>query len=465
MPSQDLTRLTIRQVSRLIKRRQVSCVEVTDAAFRRIDHANGRLNAFITLLADEAKAEAEQADALLSKGVYNGPLHGIPMSLKDLYDTKGVRTTSATRLMVDHVPTEDSGIARRLRDAGAILIGKANMTEFALGGIWPEYGQAINPWHAEHTPGGSSSGSGVSVASGMNYASIGSDTGGSIRIPSAFCGVVGLKPTFGRVSRRGMGILSWTLDHAGPLTRSVGDAALVLQAIAGRDPRDPSSSNERVPSYPMRPVRSLEGMTIGIPWDYYYEELHPEVERALRRAHRELRSLGAGLRRVTIPHADEASAAQMIIMYAEGGAINRKALAERPEDFTEQVQGMFHQGLMTSAVTYLGAQRARSLVIEEFQTALRHVDALVMPTVPIPPQRLGERPVAGDGTPVVGRCTIVGTMTGLPALSVPCGFTKNGLPMGMQCIGRPFDEATILEIGHAYESATEWHTRVPPGLE
>ena len=465
MPSGDLTLLTLRQVSRLIKLRQVSCVEVTAAAFRRIDHANERLNAFITLLPEEAKDEAEQADVLLSKGVYKGPLHGIPVSLKDLYDTKGVRTTSATRIMADRVPTEDSVIARRLREAGAILIGKANMTEFALGGIWPEYGQAINPWNAEHTPGGSSSGSGVSVATGMNYASIGSDTGGSIRIPAAFCGVVGLKPTFGRVSRRGMGILSWTLDHAGPLTRSVGDAALVLQAIAGRDSQDPSSSDERVPRYPTRPVRSLEEMTIGIPWDYYYEELHPEVERALKRAHRDLRSLGASLRRVTIPHAAEASAAQMIIMYSEGGAIHRKALAERPEDFTEQVQAMFHQGLMTSAVTYLNAQQARRRVIAEFQSALRHVDALVMPTVPIPAQRLGERPVASDGTPIVGRCTAVGTMTGLPVLSVPCGFTKEGLPMGMQCIGRPFDEATLLKIGHAYESATEWHTWVPPGLD
>ncbi len=463
MPSRDLCYLSIAEAARLIRGRRLSCAELTQAVLDRIGEGGPRLNAFITVMAEEALRDARAADRRLERADYAGPLHGIPVSVKDLFDARGVRTTAASKILAGRVARRDSAVVQRLRQAGAIVAGKANMSEFAIGGMQPEYGPVRNPWDPARAPGGSSSGSGAGVATGMGFASIGSDTGGSIRIPSAFCGIVGLKPTYGRVSRRGMVALSWTLDHAGPMTRTVRDAAIVLQAIAGHDSEDPTSSTQPVPNYARALRRDLKGVRIGIPRAYYYDELDAEVASALDRAHGVLRRLGARLRDVTIPHAEVSLAALTLIMHPEGAALLWPALRERPGDFSDPVRGRFVQGLLTPASAYLKACRVRAKLIEEFRAAFEKADALVLPTVPIPPHRLDERPVTSSGVAVVGRNTGSFTLTGLPALSVPCGFTRAGLPMGVQIVGRPFDEATVLRIGHAYEQATDWHTRRPRG--
>ncbi len=461
MPDRELCYLTISEAGALIRRRRVSCVELTQAALARIAEANPKLNAFITVMGDEALRDARTADRRLARGEAAGPLCGIPVSVKDLYDTKGVRTTAASHIFKDRVPVQDSAIVERFRQAGAALVGKANMSEFAIGGTQPEYGMPKNPWDRQRTPGGSSSGSGVSVATGMNYASIGSDTGGSIRIPAAFCGIVGLKPTYGRVSRRGMMPLSWTLDHAGPMTRTVRDAALVLEAIAGHDPADATSSTRPVPRYSAALKGGARGVTLGLPRAYYWEHMDAEVAAALEKAQAELRRLGAKFREVEIPHANVASPAQWAIMVAEGATIMWRELRTRLGDFSDVVRARFVQGALTPAVAYLKAQQVRALLMQEFRAALEKADALLMPTVPIPAHKVDERPTGPGGAAIVGRCTGSFTVTGLPALSVPCGFTKAGLPIGMQVVGRPFEEATVLRIGHAYEQATEWHTRRP----
>lgn len=455
MAGNELHYLPISQVARLLRQRKVSCLEVTEAAWARIDQANPLLNAFITLQREESLLAAREADSLLEKEAPKSPLHGIPISLKDLYDTEGLLTTAGSRVTAERVPGEDSTVTRRLREAGAILLGKANMSEFACGGMGHVFGAVSNPWDIERFPGGSSSGSGASVASGMNYASMGSDTGGSIRLPAALSGVVGLKPTYGRVSRHGVVTLSWTLDHAGPLTRTVRDAGIVLQAVAGLDPLDPTSSPERVPNFSRNLPRRLEGRTLAVPREAFYGSLDPQVEGAMEEALLELQRLGAKLKEVSIPNAAAGTNAMITILQAEGAAYHWERVGDRLNDLGTTARGRITQGLLTPAVSYIQAHRVRSILIEEFRQALNGVDALVVPTTQTTAQRLDEGRLTSALTPAFN-------MTGLPALSLPCGFTKEGLPIGMQIVGRAFEEATVLKIGHAYESATEWHTRRPP---
>ena len=458
----DLCDLTIADVSRVIRSRRASCAEVLDSCLRRIERDEPALNAFISVMAGAALEEAAKADRRLARGSIDGPLHGIPISLKDLYDVAGFKTTVGSKIYAENVATKDSAVAERLRAAGAVIAGKANMTEFALGGTQPEYGAAVNPWNHERTAGGSSSGSGVGVAAGMVYASIGSDTGGSIRIPASFCGVVGFKPTYGRVSRRGMMPLAWSLDHAGPLARTVEDAALVLQAIIGHDPADPTTNAARPPALTERLRPRLDGVRVGLPEDHYFDELDLEVGQAIDAARRALDHLGVSFKKVDIPHAEDAGAAAMATMVSEGAAAHRKHLITRPEDFSNPVRKMFEEGSITPAVTYLKAQQMRTLLIQEYAEALSEVDALLYPTTPMAAFNRDESPYAPEGVPSVGRCTVALTLTGLPGVSVPCGFTRTGLPIGMQFVGRHFDEATLVRIGHAYQNATDWHTRRPP---
>ena len=458
----DLCDLTIEDTSRIIRSRRASCAEVLDSCLRRIERDEPALNAFISVMAGSAFEEAAKADRRLARGSIDGPLHGIPISLKDLYDVAGLKTTVGSKIFADNVATRDSAVAERLRAAGAVISGKANMTEFALGGVQPEYGPAVNPWDHTRTAGGSSSGSGVAVASGMVYASIGSDTGGSIRIPASFCGVVGFKPTYGRVSRRGMMPLAWSLDHAGPLTRTVYDAALVLQDIIGHDPADPTTNAARPPTLTERLRPRLDGVRIGIPENYFFGELDPEVGQAIDAARRALDHLGANFKKVEIPHAEAAGAALMTTMLCEGAAAHRKALTTRPHDFSQPVRSMFEQGSITPAVTYIQAQQMRTLLIQEYLEALSEVDVLLYPTTPMPAFHPDEPPLSPDGVSSVGRCTVSLPLTGLPGVSVPCGFTRSGLPIGMQLVARHFDEAALVRIGHAYQNATDWHTRRPP---
>ena len=453
MPRSEVQDLTITEVGRLLRSRKLSSLEVTEAAWERIDAHNPAVNAFITLLREQSLLDAREADRRLASGERVGPLLGIPVSVKDLLDTRGVLTTAGTKAFATRVPTEDATVVRRLKDAGAILVGKANMAELAIGGPDHPYGPVANPWDLKRSSGGSSSGSAASTASGMNYASIGSDTGGSIRIPASFCGVVGLKPTYGRVSRRGGVPLSWSSDHFGPLTRSVRDAALVLQTIAGYDPADPTSSKEPVPNFARGLSRTLEGYVIGVPWDHYYDELTTEVRAAMDEAHRTLRKLGARLIDVKVSDPPRSG-----IMHVEMAAALGKELWPHLELLGAAARTRIIQGFALPAQAYVKAKQVRTLLVREMTAVFENVDALVTPATPIPAYDWRKDP---SGLNVMGRNTRMFNMTGQPAMSLPCGFTTDRMPIGLQLAGKPFQEKTILNIGHAYETATEWRLRRP----
>lgn len=455
MATQGLHYLPISRVARLLRERKVSCLEVTEAAWARIDQVNPLVNAFITFQREESLLAAREADGLMKSNGPTSPLHGIPISLKDLYDTEGLLTTAGSRVMADRVPDRDSTVTRRLREAGAILLGKAGMSEFACGGSDNYLDIVANPWDIKRYPGGSSSGSGASVAAGMNYASMGSDTGGSIRTPASLSGVVGLKATYGRVSRFGVVTLSWTLDHAGPLTRTVRDAAMVLQAVAGHDPLDAASSRERVPNFTRGLSRKLEGRTLAVPRQAFYTDLDPQVAEAMEEALRVLQRLGARLKEVEIPTVGAAQDAVVAIMQAEGAAYHWERVKDRLDEVGPKARARIIKGFMTPAVTYIQAHRIRTILIEEFRQALSGADAMVLPTTKKPAPRLDDITTATALTPPFN-------MTGLPTLSMPCGFTEEGLPIGMQIAGRAFDEPTVFNIAHAYETATDWHKRRPP---
>ena len=453
MPRSEVQDLTIAEVGRLLRGRKLSCLELTQAAWDRIDAHNAEINAFITLLREESLLDAREADRRLESGERVGPLHGIPVSVKDLLDTEGVLTTAGTKAFSTRVPKEDATVVRRLKEAGAILLAKANMAELAIGGPDHPYGPVANPWDLERSPGGSSSGSAASTASGMNYASIGSDTGGSIRIPASFCGIVGIKATYGRVSRRGGVPLSWSSDHFGPLARSVRDAALVLQVIAGHDPADPTSSKEPVPNFSRGLSRSLEGYVIGVPWGYYYDELAPEVRATMDEAHRTLRKLGARLVDVEV-----SDPPRLGIIHVEMAAAIGEELWPHLESLGPAARTRLIQGYAMPAHAYVKAQQVRTLLIRELAAVFENVDALVTPATPIPAYDWRKDP---SGLMVMGRNTRMFNLTGLPAMSLPCGFSADGLPIGLQLVGKPFEEKTILNIGHAYETATDWRLRRP----
>lgn len=458
----DPAHLTIGQAADLLRRRDVSPVELTEACLERIGRLDARLNAFITVTAEAALAAARAAEREIARGDYRGPLHGVPLALKDLFDVAGVRTTAASKILAGNVPGEDSAAAARLKDAGAILLGKLNMHEFAFGatGVNPHYGPCRNPWDTGRITGGSSSGSGAAVAAGECLASLGTDTGGSIRIPASLCGVVGLKPTFGRVSRRGIIPLSWSLDHVGPLTRTAEDAAIVLQAIAGHDPGDPSSATDPVPDYTSALRDGASGIRIGIPRKFFFENLDTEIEAAVRKAISVLQSAGATAEELDLPHVEEIPAAVAAIMLPEALAYHHRWMEERPEDYGDDVRHRLELASRYSAVTYVQAQRLRETAREEWRRGVfNQVDIIATPTTAIP------APPIEDGglqtTLNLIRLTNPFNFLGLPAVSVPCGFTASGLPIGLQLAGRWWDEATVLRAAHAYQQVTEWAQRRP----
>ncbi len=458
----DLTHLTIAQAADRIRARELSPVELTEACLSRIEAVEPRVNAFITVTSDEALAAARTAQDEIAAGKYRGPLHGVPVALKDLFAVAGVRTTAGSKILAGNVSREDSDAAARLKAAGAVILGKLNLHEFAFGatGVNPHYGSARNPWDTECITGGSSSGSGAAVAASECLAALGTDTGGSIRIPASLCGVVGLKPTFGRVSRRGVIPLSWSLDHVGPLTRTVEDAAIVLQAIAGRDPLDASSAGEPVPDYRAALRDGVGGLRLGVPREFSFEGLDPEVEAAVRKAIALLGEMGARVAEVPLPHIAEAPAAVTAIMLPEALAYHQKWVAERPDDYGDDVRYRLEMGALYSAVTHVQAQRFREMIVQAWRRdVFSKVDILATPTtlVPAPPILEGGL----DATFSLIRLTNPLNLMGVPAISVPCGFTPPGLPIGLQLIGRWFDEATVLRAAHAYEQATDWHKRRP----
>ncbi|HEX2277608.1 MAG TPA: amidase [Candidatus Tectomicrobia bacterium] len=468
MEASELCYLSLRSLGTLMQRRELSPVEATETVLDRVEKFDRQLNSFITPLRDQAMAQARAAEREILDGHYRGPLHGVPIAAKDLYYTKGIRTTAGSKILSDFIPTYDATVIARLQDAGAILIGKLNMHEFARGATNSSslIGGCYNPWDTLRVTGGSSGGSGAALAAGLCYGALGSDTGGSIRIPAAFCGVVGLKPTYGRVSRHGVFPLSWSLDHVGPMARTVADAALMLQVIAGHDRHDLTTRTAIVPDYMASLTGDIEGARLGIPQEFYFEQLDAEVADSVRAAVQTLERAGARVEEVSLPLSKYAAAAGRIISLTESAEIHEKFLKTRFADYSADVRAGFLVGQFILGKHYIKAQRLRSLIRQEMGAVLRRVDALVTPTVPVAAPRIGQTTVEVGPERVetmwaLSRLTRPANLTGFPALSVPCGFTQGGLPIGLQLTGRPFAEATILQIAHAYEQETTWHQRRP----
>jgi len=468
MDELEISYMSAGDLSRLVSKKEVSPVEIVDAHLSRIQATEPVLNSFITLMAEEARGSARQAEREIQAGKYRGPLHGIPVGLKDLYNTRGVRTTSGSRIFDNFVPAEDCTVAVRFREAGAILLGKLNMHQFALGptGENPDYGHMHNPWNPEMVSGGSSGGSGSAVAAGQCTIATGSDTGGSIRIPAALCGIVGLKPTYGLISRYGLTPLSWSLDHPGPMVRTVEDAALAMNAIAGYDPKDVASANVTVPDYTESLTEDIRGLRIGVPKEYFEAPLDPEVRQSVQNALSQFESMGAEVREVSFPMFEQSQAISTAVLLAEAAAYYRDIVEKDGDKVYEPVRLRLQAGLFISAADYLRAQQARSLFDRETRKLLKEVDLLAGPTEPVTaPKLLAGTVIAGEqeiGT--VGALTQYTrpfNINGFPAISVPCGFSNSGLPIGLQLAGRPFDETTVLKAAYAYERATDWHKRRP----
>lgn len=468
MADLELCGLSAAHAAKAIQARDISPVELTDAYLNRIAELNPRLNAYITVTAERARADARRASDELVAGRSRGPLHGIPIALKDLFETAGIRTTGGGAFHANHIPAQDCTVAQRLRDAGTILLGKLNTHEYAYGVTTnnPHYGATHNPWNLEHIPGGSSGGSGAAIAAGLASATLGTDTGGSIRMPASVCGVVGLKATYGRVSKAGVLPLSYLFDHAGPITRTVEDAALVLNAIAGYDPMDATTVRTPVDDYTSQLHAGVRGLRIGIPREFFFDHLDDEVAAAVETAIAELRKLGADVRDVEVPGVAAGVGAVFGLVLAEAQEIHAHSLRTRPQDFGADVRQLLG-GPTPNAETLMQSLRARDALCVSMRRALESVDLLVTPTTPIVAARIGQETIRYGGIEemvlnAMIRCTAPFNATGLPSLSLPCGFTRAGLPVGLQLAGRPFDELTVLRAGHAYEQATQWHLRMPP---
>ncbi len=459
MSAAELTDLGIAELGRRYRQREISPVDVATAHLRRIEVLDKTLNSYVTVTAERALADARAAEVMLKRGDA-GPLAGIPVAYKDLYATRGVLTTAGSAVLADWVPDHDATCVSRLQGAGMVMLGKLTTHEFAFGIQFPghRFPPARNPWNLDHIPGGSSSGSGAALAAGLTVGALGSDTGGSIRGPAAFCGIVGLKPTYGRVSRAGVVTLSWTLDHTGPMTRTVEDCALMLQALAGHDPADPASSREPVADYSAGLTSGVKGLRVGIPRDYFFHDVKPEVSAAFEAAMATLSKLGAEVREVQIPSI-WAAPALMVIMLTEAFAYHARDLRERPGLYGEVLREKLLAGALFTADEYVQAQRLRSRLREDTHRALEEVDVLATPTTP------GTAPafktVLDPDFPFARSNMAPFNMTGLPTLALPCGFSPDGLPISLQLAGRPFEEAAVLRAGYAYEQATEWHRRRP----
>jgi len=461
--------VTITEAAAALRSRQVSSRELTEAAFGRIRQANPRLNAILTQLEESALARARQADEELGRGLDLGPLHGIPVAVKDNFCTRGVRTTDGSALFADHVPDYDAAVVEKLSAAGAVLAAKTGLHELAYGitSNNPHFGAIRNPWNPECIPGGSSGGSGSAVASGMVFLAMGSDTGGSIRIPAAFCGTVGLKPTYGRVSRFGVMPLDFSLDHMGPLTRSVRDAALTLEAIAGFDPRDETSSRRPAGKYVPEPECSIRGLRLGIPETFFFERLEPAVEAAVRNMLETARALGAALTPVPVPDMAAVNVTGRVILLSEASAVMERFLGRRA-CFGADVLALLDQGRLLAATDYVNAQRLRRVLQQEFARVWERADCLLTPTTPNTAPRIGQATITQNGEPEDVRLASTRfvrsiNVLGLPALSIPCGLDANRMPVGLQIVGKPFDEATVLRVGAALEDSTAFH-RAEPSL-
>lgn len=452
--------LSLAEAARAVGAGELSPVELTDSVLDRVGAVEERLQAYVTVAADAARRSAASAEREIAAGRSRGPLHGIPMALKDLIDVEGMPTTASSRVRAGHVADGDSAVAARLSEAGAVLLGKTHTHEFAYGLTTP---QTSNAWDQGRVAGGSSGGSAVAVAAGEATFALGTDTGGSIRVPAALNGVVGLKPTYDLVSRRGVTSLSWSLDHVGPLTRTVRDAALVLDALVGHDPLDPSSRSLASGSAPSRDdaesrdEADLTGLRVGVPRNYYFERISPDVDAAVRRAIGRLQELGAEIVEVEIPLTRYVQAIQWGLMVPEATAYHEQTLRSTPELYAPDVRVLLEAGELVLAGDYLRAQRARTMMRDAWATMFRQVDVVAAPAVPMTAAAAGQESVEwADGTVEAVsdsyvRLSAPANITGIPALTLPVGLDPAGLPIGMQLMGRPLHEATVLRVGRAYE--------------
>lgn len=459
-PPPQLTRLTLADAANLLAAKKISPVEIVEAHIARIEQLEPGLNCFITRTFEIALDQARQAESDIQRGKYRGALHGIPIALKDLYETRGVRTTAGSKFFRDHIPDADCAVVEKLNAAGAINLGKLNLHEIALGvtNDNPHFGAARNPWNTDCITGGSSGGSGAALAAELCLGSLGTDTGGSIRIPSSLCGVVGLKPTYGRVSTRGVFPLSWNLDHAGPMARRVRDAAIILQAIAGYDMNDPYSANVPVDDYLAQIEQGVAGWRVAFVSRGHFAEADGQVLSHVRDAARVFEKLGARVEEVEIEIANDLWRANGTMTTADGAAFHRERLQTHPEDFGADVLARLTSGANATSSDYVLARRTQTLGRRWFENFFQTYDILLTPTT------AAAAPVRGSTNAVetarlLTRFTAPFNLSGLPALSEPCGFTQSGLPIGLQVVSRHWAEGKVLQAGFAYEQATEWHEK------
>ena len=470
MDKKELPFMTASQLSRLIETKEVSPVEATEAYLDRIEAVDPKLNSYITVTGEQALEAARQAEHEIATSQHRGPLHGVPMAVKDQFNTAGIRTTGGSSILKDNIPDEDATVITNLKKAGAVMLGKLNMSEFAMAEIYNHpYGTPRNPWDLERNPGTSSSGSGAATAASLCATSLGEDTGGSIRGPANFSGLVGLRPSHGRVSRHGVLGGSWSMDTVGPISRSVEDAAITIQAIAGYDPKDRYSWNVPVPDYRQALTGDIQGIKLGVVQERMDSpNLDPEVRDTVAKAISALGELGASSQDVSIPLAPKAGALTMSILSVEWSNLHRPLFEPNIDELDHNNKIRFLTGSVIPAQFYYKAQKIRAVLRQQILDALEQVDVLVLPTGPVtaPPVESvpGVQSKEHALTGLAGRISFTGpfNLAGTPALSVPCGFSSSGMPMGLQIVGRPFAEETVLRVAHAYEQTTEWHNRRAP---
>jgi aspartyl-tRNA(Asn)/glutamyl-tRNA(Gln) amidotransferase subunit A len=484
----ELPFLTIREVSASIKKKAISPVELTQEILERIEEVDGKLNSYITVLADQAIQSAKEAEKHISLGTYLSPLHGVPIGLKDIFCMKGVRTTCGSKILENFISPYDATVTRKLKAAGAVIVGKNNMDEFAMGSSTENsyFGPTRNPWDLERVPGGSSGGSAAAVSAYLCFGSIGTDTGGSIRQPATLCGIVGLKPTYGRVSRFGMIAFASSLDQGGPLTKTVEDTALMLNVIAGNDSRDSTSVNSPVPDYTSCLNVGIKGIKVGVPKEYFIKGIDAEVEEAVKRAIALVEDLGGVIQEISLPHTKHAVSAYYLLAPSEAssnlarydgvkygfrvyGTDNLRDMyfKTRAEGFGREVKRRIMIGTYALSsgyydAYYLKAQRVRTLIKKDFEEAFKKVDVIMTPTSPEPAFKIGEKTDDPLKMYLSDIFTIPCNLAGLPGISIPCGFTSSGLPIGLQILGEPFDEETLLRVAHNYEIHTNWKEKRPP---
>jgi aspartyl-tRNA(Asn)/glutamyl-tRNA(Gln) amidotransferase subunit A len=470
MPDNDLAYASIDELAPHIESGELSPVELTHASLDRIEALEPQLNAFLEVFSESALAQARAAEAEIRSGSYRGPMHGITVALKDLIDVEGTITTGGSTILKDNMATSDATITRLLKEAGAIIIGKAALVEFAMGatGMNPHYGASHNPWNLERICCGSSMGSASAVAAGLAVTAIGSDTGGSIRMPAAVTGTAGLKPTYGRVSRAGVLDLSWSCDHVGPMTRTVADCAHMMNAISGHDPRDPASANQPVPDFTSGLKQGRQGLRIGVPLDFFYDDIDPEIEAAVRAGIALMEREGAMVSEISIPWVSMGRKINTGVNRPEAVSVHEEWLAKYPEQYSIEVRARLEAASYIPATEYIRAQRARRWFTEKMTEATRDVDILVTPTVPIQTPKIEDCIVQPDGDLIAPATNLLGVFTGVfdttgePSMSLNCGFTEDGMPIGMMISGKPFDEVTVLRAGAGFEAAAGLVDRRPP---